>query len=526
MHIKIKKALISVSDKTDIIPLIKILHHYGVEILSTGGTALAIKNADIPVTDVSDYTGFPEIMDGRVKTLHPKIHGGLLSCRDLETHKNAQKQHQIDDIDLLIVNLYPFEKTISQSDDPDKAIENIDIGGPAMIRSAAKNHHFVTVVTSIEDYSAVIKELDEHQGQTTLKLRQHLALKAFSRTAAYDAVISSWFSRQFSEDFPNNFSLSGQKKETLRYGENPHQKASFYITDRSVKSVANATQHQGKPLSYNNLNDTNAAFDLISALDQTRPACAVIKHANPCGVAYGNTLQEAYQNAFSCDTVSAFGGIIACNQIIDAHAADQMVKIFTEVIIAPDVSDAALEIFSKKKNLRILTTGGLTDFCDTRLDLRTITGGFLVQNVDYAFASAEDLEIVTQRAPTDYEIKDLLFSFTVAHYTKSNAIIFAKDGKTVGIGAGQMSRLDSSRIAFQKAKDMTAHNNLADILTKNSVVASDAFFPFADGLITAAEAGVTAVIQPGGSIRDQEVIDAANERDIAMVFTGKRHFKH
>ena len=524
--VSIKTALISVSDKSGLIPLVEKLHTYGIKILSTGGTSKAISDAGIPVTDVSDHTGFPEMMHGRVKTLHPKVHGGILALRDNEEHLEAQKEHNIDNIDLVIVNLYPFEETVAKNASFSETIENIDIGGPAMLRSAAKNHNFVTVITDASDYDLLISDLDAHNGGTSLETRQKLAAKTYARTANYDAAISNWFMAQIDEISPDYISFSGKKKQVMRYGENPHQKATFYTNSEQRFGVATAVQHQGKELSYNNINDTDAAFELVSELDPSRPACVIVKHANPCGVAYGDNLKTAYELALRCDSVSAFGGIIAFNQELDAATAEEMSKIFTEVIIAPSVSDDAKAILSKKKNLRLLTTGGLAQIGQKANLVKTVAGGLLVQERDNGIILADDVNIVTKRAPTDQEMNDMLFAFKVAKHVKSNAIIYAKENATVGIGAGQMSRLDSSRIAARKAQDAADHYQFDQSLAIGSVVASDAFFPFADGLISAAEAGVTAIIPPGGSIRDEEVIAAADERNLAMVFTNMRHFKH
>ena len=527
--VKIKRALISLSNKDGAEELAKTLVKHGVEILSTGGTAKLLKDAGIPVVDVSDHTGFPEIMDGRVKTLHPTIHGGLLARRDNEQHVEAMNANDISDIDMLVVNLYPFVETMQgENATYENCIENIDIGGPAMIRAAAKNHEFVTVVTDPQDYNSVIDCLDNHGGEITFKLRKRLAATAYSLTATYDSNIASWFVDQMEDGygFPRRISFSGNLKQTLRYGENPHQDAALYTVDDSLRpGAARATQIQGKELSYNNLNDTDAAFELVADFDN-QPTVAIIKHANPCGVASGSNMLEAYQKALACDPVSAFGGIIALNGTLDAEAAEAITKRFVEVIIAPDVADDAVEILAKKKNIRVLTTGTMPTREETRRMVKRIAGGLLVQDSDNGNITADDLNIVSDRNPTDQEIKDMLFAFNVAKHVKSNAIVYAKDLATVGIGAGQMSRVDSARIAAWKAQEAAKECGFDEPLTKGSVVASDAFFPFADGLISAADAGVTAVIQPGGSIRDDEVIEAANERGLAMVFTGMRHFRH
>lgn len=523
--IPIKTALISVSDKTNLLSFAQELIKFNVSILSTGGTADALRKANIPVTDVSDYTKFPEMMDGRIKTLHPKIHGGLLARRDNDNHISAQKEHDIQNIDLVVVNLYPFEETIAKTNDVSTVIENIDIGGPAMLRSAAKNHEFVTVVTDIADYDTVLSDLKQHNG-TSLQTRINLATKTYSRTALYDSTIAGWFNQNYEIKSPKYFTVGGTKKQEMRYGENPHQHASIYTNEPKRLGAALATQLQGKELSYNNINDTDAAFELVSELDVSKPACVIVKHANPCGVSYGSTLQEAYLNALQCDSVSAFGGIIAFNQKIDEKTASEVVKIFTEVIIAPEVTDEAKKIIASKSNLRLLITGGLADNHQKGVTIKSVAGGLLVQNRDDGIICINDLKIVTKRQPTEQELQDLLFAFKVAKHVKSNAIIYAKNGMTVGIGAGQMSRVDSCMIAANKALEASKNLNLTESLAKNSVVASDAFFPFADGLLEVAKAGVTAVIQPGGSIRDEEVIAAANEHNLAMVFTGMRHFRH
>ncbi len=525
-EVKIKRALLSVSDKDGLIEFAKELTAHGVEILSTGGTAKAIKDAGLEVKDVSDHTGFPEMMDGRVKTLHPTIHGGILSRRDNDTHVQAQKDHNIGDIDLVVVNLYPFVQTVSSGADYDTCVENIDIGGPAMIRSAAKNHEFVAIITDPQDYAVVLDDMRAHNGCTTYRTRQKLATNAYSMTATYDSNIASWFSKQIkSDDFPRRISFSGTLKQTLRYGENPHQSAALYMVDGSSRpGAAHATQVQGKELSYNNINDTDAAFELVSEFDE--PAVAIIKHANPCGVAMGRDVMSAYDQALLCDPISAFGGIIALNRTLTADLAAKIIKTFSEVIIAPDIEAAALDILKNKKNVRVLTTGSMPDIHDKRRMVTRVAGGLLVQDNDFGVITKEDLKVVSEREPTEEELNDMLFAFAVAKHVKSNAIVYAKNGATVGIGAGQMNRLDSSRVAARKAIDAAEAAGLEHTLTKGSVVASDAFFPFADGLIAAAEAGVTAVIQPGGSIRDEEVIKAADERGLAMVYTGMRHFRH
>ncbi len=524
--IPIRRALISVSDKTRLVELASALADKGVELVSTGGTASALRDAGLKVQDVSDLTGFPEMMDGRVKTLHPGVHGGLLALRDADDHLASMKDHSIQTIDLLIVNLYPFEATVAAGAEPDAIIENIDIGGPAMVRSAAKNHRFVSIVTDIEDYDPLMNQLAENDGSTTLAFRQSLALTAFSRTAAYDAAVSGWMASHLGET-ARRVSFAGKLAQTLRYGENPHQTAAFYTDGSDRPSIATAQQLQGKELSFNNINDTDAAFELVLEFAPSGgPACAIIKHANPCGVAKGATMQEAYQAAFNCDRTSAFGGIIAFNQPLDGPTAEEITEIFTEVVIAPGADDAAKAIFAKKKNLRLLVTSGLPDVSVPSQTVRQVAGGLLVQDRDVGHIAAGDLQTVTKRAPTDAELADMLFAWQVAKHVKSNAIVYAKDRATVGIGAGQMSRVDSTRIAARKSQDMADAMGLDTPLTQGSVVASDAFFPFADGLTTAAEAGATALIQPGGSMRDEEVIAAADELGLAMVFTSMRHFRH
>ncbi|MEL6809119.1 MAG: bifunctional phosphoribosylaminoimidazolecarboxamide formyltransferase/IMP cyclohydrolase [Pseudomonadota bacterium] len=521
----LRRALISVSDKTGLVEFATALAGQGIELLSTGGTARALRDAGLNVKDVADITGFPEMMDGRVKTLHPVVHGGLLALRDNDDHVASMKEHGIGPIDLVVVNLYPFEETVAKGAPYGDVIENIDIGGPAMIRSAAKNHGFVTVVVDVADYDAVLSELSEHAGKTTYALRQQLAQTAYARTAAYDTAVSTWMAAQVGQT-PRRRTFGGTLAQNLRYGENPHQAAAFYTDGTARPGVATATQHQGKELSYNNINDTDAAFELVSEFAGQGPACAIIKHANPCGVATGSTLVEAYTRAFDCDRTSAFGGIIALNQPLDGETAQAIAGIFTEVVIAPGADADAIGLFGQKKNLRLLTTEGLGDPAAAALAVKQVSGGFLVQDKDVGRITRDDLKVVTRRAPSEQELADMLFAWTVAKHVKSNAIIYVKDGATVGVGAGQMSRVDSTRIAARKAEDMAEAMGLPAPLTQGSVVASDAFFPFADGLITAAEAGATALIQPGGSMRDDEVIAAADEAGLAMVFTGMRHFRH
>jgi phosphoribosylaminoimidazolecarboxamide formyltransferase/IMP cyclohydrolase len=510
-----KRALISVSDKTGLIETARALHDLGVELVSTGGTKSAIAAAGLPVKDVADLTGFPEMMDGRVKTLHPVVHGGLLGVRAAPSHAEAMSEHGIGGIDILYVNLYPFEATVAAGGDFETCVENIDIGGPAMIRSAAKNHGYVAVCTAPEDMARVVEALKA--GGTTLALRKDLAARAFARTATYDAAISGWFAKQLGETAPARRAIGGELRQTLRYGENPHQSAAFYVTGEQRPGVANARQLQGKELSYNNIADTDAAFELAAEFDE--PACIIVKHANPCGVGLGADLKEAYARALACDPVSAFGGIVAVNRRLDRATAEQVCETFTEVVIAPEADDDAVAVFEAKKNLRLLVTGGMPDAFSTGEVFRSVSGGFLVQSRDTARLTAADLKVVTKRAPTDEEVRDMLFAFTVAKHVKSNAIVFARGGQTLGVGAGQMNRKDSARIAAIRAADF-------GLDLKGSACASEAFFPFADGLIQAAEAGATAVIQPGGSMRDAEVIAAADAAGIAMVFTGVRVFRH
>ncbi len=524
---RISRALLSVSDKTGLVEFACLLRGFGIELVSTGGTRKMLADAMVPVRDISDLTGFPEMMDGRVKTLHPKVHGGLLAVRHNPEHVRAMKEHLIPAIDLLVVNLYPFEDTVAKGAGFNDCVENIDIGGPAMIRAAAKNHADVAVVIEPDDYPVLIAELSERQGLTTLALRQRLAAKAYARTAAYDAAIANWFAGQIDTPAPEFRAFGGRLVETLRYGENPHQTAAFYRTPDRRFGVACARQTQGKQLSYNNINDTDAAYECVSEFDPARTAaCAIIKHANPCGVAEGATLVDAYRRALACDPVSAFGGIVALNRPLDADAARAITEIFTEVIIAPEASPEASAIIGTKKNLRLLLAGGLPDPRDRGTMVKSVAGGLLVQSRDNAVVDEMRLVTVTKRTPTDAELADLRFAFRIAKHVKSNAIVYVKDCATVGIGAGQMSRVDSARIAARKAADAAQAAGLSAPLTRGSVVASDAFFPFADGLLVAIEAGATAVIQPGGSVRDDEVIRAADQHGIAMVFTGTRHFRH
>jgi phosphoribosylaminoimidazolecarboxamide formyltransferase/IMP cyclohydrolase len=518
--IPIRRALLSVSDKTGIVELAQGLAQNGVELVSTGGTAKALRDAGLEVRDISDLTGFPEMMDGRVKTLHPVVHGGLLAVRDDAAHVASMEEHGIGAIDLVVVNLYPFEATVAKGAERDEIIENIDIGGPSMVRSAAKNHAFVAIVTDPADYALVAG------GSTTLADRRKFAAKAYAATAAYDGMIATWFGQvDQGEAFPETLAITLQRGQSLRYGENPHQSAAFYTAGGSApRGIGQARQVQGKDLSYNNLNDADAALDLISEYRDAAPTCVIVKHANPCGVATGETLEAAYGAAFACDTVSAFGGIIALNRPLDGATARAIAGIFTEVVVAPDADEEALAIFAAKKNLRLLLTGELPDPARAGLLAKAITGGWLVQSRDGE--SNPEMKVVTKRAPTEQELADCRFAWTVAKHVKSNAIVYAKGGSTAGIGAGQMNRLESARIAAWKAKDAADKAGWGEPRTIGSAVASDAFFPFADGLLAAVEAGATAVIQPGGSIRDDEVIAAADAAGLAMVFTGVRHFRH
>jgi phosphoribosylaminoimidazolecarboxamide formyltransferase/IMP cyclohydrolase len=524
---RVSRALISVSDKSGLVELARALAAHGIELVSTGGTRKTLADAGLRVLDVSELTGFPEMMDGRVKTLHPRVHGGLLAIRQNQDHAAAMAAHGIAPIDLLVVNLYPFEATVAKGADFDTSIENIDIGGPAMIRAAAKNHADVAVVVDASDYARLLAELEAHDGATTLALRKQLAAKAYARTAVYDAAIANWFAQQLADPAPDYRAVGGQLAEPLRYGENPHQAAAFYRTPDRRAGVAAARQLQGKQLSYNNINDTDAAYECVAEFDPARTAaCVIVKHANPCGVAEGASLLDAYRKALACDPVSAFGGIVALNQRLDAEAARAITEIFTEVIIAPDAGDEAIAIVAAKKNLRLLVAGGLPDPRAGGITVKSVAGGLLVQSRDNAVVDDLTLKTVTRRAPTNAELGDLAFAFRVAKHVKSNTIVYAKDGATVGIGAGQMSRVDAARIAARKAQDAAQEAGLAEPLTKGSVVASDAFFPFADGLLVTIEAGATAVIQPGGSMRDNEVIKVADDLGVAMVFTGTRHFRH
>lgn len=524
---KVSRALLSVSDKTGVVEFARALAKIGVELVSTGGTRKSLADAGLNVRDISDLTHFPEMMDGRVKTLHPKVHGGLLAIRENPEHEAAMLAHDIQPIDLLIVNLYPFEETLAKGASFEDCVENIDIGGPAMIRGASKNHQDVAVVVDPGDYQCIIEELNETGGATRLATRRRLAQKAYARTAAYDAAISNWLAEQLNDEQPPVRAFGGRLAQVMRYGENPHQQAGFYLTADARVGVATAKQTQGKQLSYNNINDTNAAFECVSEFDPVRTAAvAIIKHANPCGVAEGTTLVEAYEKALRCDPVSAFGGIVALNRKIDVATAKEIIKIFTEVIIAPDADDEAIKLIGAKKNLRLLLTGGVPDPRAPGQAFHSVAGGFLVQTRDRAVVEDMTLTVVTKRAPTAHELNDLKFAYRVVKHVKSNAIVYAKDCATVGIGAGQMSRIDSSRIAAHKAQEAADTAQMSASLAQGSVVASDAFFPFADGLLAAAAAGASAIIQPGGSINDKDVIAAADAHNLAMVFTGVRHFRH
>ena len=510
----VKRALISVSDKSGLIPFAQALARFGVKLISTGGTAKALSEAGLKVEEVSAITQFPEMLDGRVKTLHPAVHGGILAKRGDKSHMDAIAKHGIHPIDLVVVNLYPFAATAARGAPFDECVENIDIGGPSLIRASAKNHADVAVVTDPADYDDVLKEMAAHQGATRLEFRLALARAAFARTAAYDSAVAQWFARQAGEVFPEALIITAARKQKLRYGENPHQQAAFYVGGNARPGVATSRQLQGKELSYNNLNDTDAAFEL--AAEFSAPALVIVKHANPCGVAVAGSLREAWDKALACDPVSAFGGIVACNRPLDKDTAEAASRLFLEVVIAPAVEPAALEILKKKTALRVLAAGAMPDPAGSGMTLKSLAGGYLVQTRDAGRVSANQLKTVTQRAPSQAEISDMLFAFLVAKHVKSNAIVFAKGGATVGIGAGQMSRVDSVNIAAAKGGEAL----------KGSVVASDAFFPFADGLEAAIAAGATAAIQPGGSVRDKEVISCADKAGIAMVFTGMRHFRH
>jgi phosphoribosylaminoimidazolecarboxamide formyltransferase/IMP cyclohydrolase len=521
----IRRALLSVYDKTGLIPFARALSDQGVTLISTGGSARVIAEAGIAVADVAGVTGFPEMLDGRVKTLHPAIHGGILARRDLEAHRAALTKHGVGEIDLVVVNLYPFESTVAAGAGWDACIENIDIGGPSLIRGAAKNHDFITVVTDPADYATVLEEMSAHDGATRLETRRRLAGEAFARTAAYDSAIAAWMAAGRGERFPERLTLAGNRLQILRYGENPHQRAAFYALPADGRpGVATARQIQGKELSYNNINDTDAAFECVAEFED--PAVAIIKHANPCGVAIGETPLDAYRRALACDPMSAYGGIVALNRPLDAETADALGSLFAEVVIAPGIDELARQILSRKSQLRVLITGAMPDPAAPGTSFRSVAGGFLMQDRDFGRVTPESLSVVTRRSPDPDELRDLIFAFRVAKHVKSNAIVYAKRGATVGIGAGQMSRVDSSNIAAWKAAEAGRAARLPESPVKGSVVASDAFFPFADGMLAAADAGATAVIQPGGSKRDPEIIAAADERGLAMVFTGLRHFRH
>ena len=524
----IKRALLSVSDKSGLVELGQALAARGVELVSTGGTAKALRDAGLDVRDISDLTGFPEMMDGRVKTLHPKVHGGLLAVRDDPAHAAAMTEHEIGAIDLVVVNLYPFEATVTRGAERPEIIENIDIGGPSMVRSSAKNHQYVTIVTDPADYATLLAELESGKGATSLDFRRKMAAKAFAATAAYDSMISQWFAFADQQQlFPDMLAINGKAPVVLRYGENPHQQAALYTpVGPHGRGIAQAEQLQGKELSYNNYNDADAALELCAEFRGQDPAVVIVKHANPCGVAQAGDMLEAWEAALACDSVSAFGGIVAVNRELDGKTAEAICEIFTEVVIAPSVTDEARAAFARKKNLRLLTVGELPDPRRGGLAVKPITGGLLVQTRDNGAITEADLKVVTERSPTEQELKDCLFAWTVARHVKSNAIVYAKDGATAGIGAGQMNRRDSSRIAAMKAAEAAEKYGWDASRAVGSAVASDAFFPFADGLLAAAEAGATAVIQPGGSLRDDEVIEAANKAGLAMVFTGMRHFRH
>ncbi|MFL6735246.1 MAG: bifunctional phosphoribosylaminoimidazolecarboxamide formyltransferase/IMP cyclohydrolase [Sphingomicrobium sp.] len=523
-----RRALISLSDKNGLDRLAEGLRRHNIEIVSTGGTASKLRELGAEVRDISDLTGFPEMMDGRVKTLHPKVHGGLLGVRDNAEHAAAMTEHQIAPIDLVIVNLYPFEATVARGATRDEIIENIDIGGPSMVRSAAKNHAHVAIVTDPADYEALLGELDANGGQTTLGLRKRLAAKAYALTAAYDSMISQWFAyADQGERFPASWAFASKLAMPLRYGENPHQKAALYLPQGpSATGIGQAKQVQGKELSYNNLNDASAALDLAAEFRGGPPTVVIVKHANPCGVASADTVLGAWKQALACDSVSAFGGIVAVNRPLDGATAEAITQIFTEVVVAPDADDGAKAVFATKKNLRLLLTGDLPDPARGGQTLAVIAGGLLVQDRDNGTITRDELKCVTKRQPTEQEVRDCLFAWTVAKHVKSNAIVYAKDGATAGIGAGQMNRRDSARIAAAKAQEAAETNGWPQPRTVGSAVASDAFFPFADGLLAAVEAGATAVIQPGGSIRDDDVIAAADDAGLAMLFTGMRHFRH
>lgn len=514
MKIMPKSALISVSDKGGIVEFAKGLRKHGVKIISTGGTAKLLAESGVEIIEISEFTGFPEMLDGRVKTLHPKVHGGILNIRDNEKHQSTMTEHGLEDIDMVVVNLYPFEATVAKGAEHDEIVENIDIGGPSMIRSAAKNHKFVTVVVDNNDFNRVLDEMDS--GGTELNTRIDLARKAYSHTGVYDSIIAGYFNRKLGVKFPEEIAIPARMKQTMRYGENPHQDSAFYVKPLvNEASVSTGKQLQGKELSFNNIVDIHATLELVKEFKQ--PAVAIIKHTNPCGCAVSDNLLDAYLKALECDPVSAFGGIVGVNREVDAELAEKLAEIFLEVVLAPSFSKAALDILSSKKNLRLIELGDISGGRDGELDLKNVTGGILLQDRDlHEIEDIRSLNIPTERKPTEAEYNAMDFAWIVAKHVKSNAIVYTTEDRTIGVGAGQMSRVDSSKIAASKAK--------ADL--KGTVMASDAFFPFRDSVDEAAERGITAIISPGGSIRDEEVIAAANEHGIAMVFTGIRHFKH
>ncbi|MFQ5985092.1 MAG: bifunctional phosphoribosylaminoimidazolecarboxamide formyltransferase/IMP cyclohydrolase [Alphaproteobacteria bacterium] len=520
----ITRALISVSDKTGLVSFARLLAERGVEILSTGGSARALREAGVPVKEVAEETGFPEILDGRVKTLHPRVHGGILARRDQPEHRRALTDHGIGPIDLVVVNVYPFEAAVARGAADEDCLENIDIGGPALIRAAAKNHAFVTVVVDPADYPAVMEDMKAHNGATSDALRKRLAAAAFARTAAYDAAIARWFSRRLGEVLPPRLVVAAERLKALRYGENPHQPGALYVCGSGRPGVATAEHAQGQELSYNNIADADAAFELVAEFAE--PAVAIVKHGSPCGVASGRSLLEAWRKALASDPVSAFGGVVALNRPLDEATAEALVELFLEVVIAPSASAPTRERLAAKPNLRLLLTGGVPGPADDGLLVRSVAGGLLVQARDTGRVTEADLKVVTRRAPTGAEQADLMFAFTVSKHVKSNAVVLARSRATVGIGAGQMSRVDAVRMAVWKAEASARAAGEKESRAAGAVVASDAFFPFPDGLIVAAEAGATAVIQPGGSKRDDDVIRAADEKGIAMVFTGVRHFRH
>ena len=520
----IRRALLSVWDKAGLVDFARELAGMGVELVSTGGTASALRDAGLPVTDVASVTGAPGILDGRVKTLHPAVHGGILARRDVEAHMATLAALDIPPIDLVVVNLYPFEATVAEGAGYEATVEMIDVGGPAMIRAAAKNHASVAVVVDPQDYGPVLESMHAHERRTTPELRQRLAGTAFARTAAYDAAIAGWFAAHSGEVLPERLTMTARRAQLSRYGENPHQRAAFYVTNEVAPGVGSATQVQGKALSFNNIADADAAFELVCEFADA--AVAIIKHANPCGVAIGDDLAKVYGKALGCDPTSAYGGIVALNRPLDRAVAEQIAAVFTEVVIAPDADAAARDVLAAKPNLRLLLTGGLLPSRPGELRVRSVAGGLLVQERDLGVLDDDQLRVVTERPPTEAEMADLRFAFAVCKHVKSNAVVFAKERATVGIGAGQMSRLDSVKIAVAKASEAATLSGEAGARLKGSVLASDAFFPFADGLQAALEAGATAAIQPGGSLRDDEVIAAADRAGAAMVFTGVRHFRH